>query len=127
MRKFRGDRGAEAVEFALIAPILILLVLGIAEFGRAYYVQSMVSAGARDGVRVMALQNNPEAAKDAARNGAAPLDIHNIIVSPTSCDAVPGEAAQTAQVTITYDFEFLSGLFGAGMTLSGKGTMRCNG
>jgi len=47
----RSDRGAAAVEFALVAPILILLVVGIAEFGRAYNVQNSLSAAAREGVR----------------------------------------------------------------------------
>ncbi|MCT1433984.1 pilus assembly protein, partial [Dietzia maris] len=50
------DRGAAAVEFALVLPILLLLVLGILEFGRAYHVQTILSNAARDGVRVMALQ-----------------------------------------------------------------------
>lgn len=40
MKARTSDRGAAAVEFALVVPILILLVLGIAVFGRAYNIQS---------------------------------------------------------------------------------------
>ena len=35
------ERGAVAVEFALLAPVLVMLLLGITEFGRAYNVQSL--------------------------------------------------------------------------------------
>jgi Flp pilus assembly protein TadG len=56
------DRGAAAVEFALVVPILLTLVIGIIEFGRAYNIQTTLSNAARDGVRVMALQNDVTAA-----------------------------------------------------------------
>ena len=46
-RRLRGERGASAVEFALIVPLLVLLVIGIAEFGHAFQVQGTLSAAAR--------------------------------------------------------------------------------
>ncbi|HKU29947.1 MAG TPA: TadE/TadG family type IV pilus assembly protein, partial [Arthrobacter sp.] len=42
-----SERGAAAVEFALVAPILVLLVLGIMEFGRAYNAQVSLTNAAR--------------------------------------------------------------------------------
>ena len=68
--RLRDERGATAVEFAFIVPLLIVLVLGIAEFGRAFQVQGTLSAAAREGVRLMALQNDPAAARAAVRNAA---------------------------------------------------------
>ena len=62
------------MEFAFILPLLIVLVLGIAEFGRAFQVSGTLSAAAREGVRVMALQNDPAAARAAVRNAAPSLD-----------------------------------------------------
>ena len=75
-----SERGAAAVEFAFIVPLLIVLVLGIAEFGRAFQVQGTLSAAAREGVRVMALQNDQAAARTAVRDAATSLD-------PTITDA----------------------------------------
>lgn len=129
MRSPSRDRGAEAVEFALVVPILLLLVFGIAEFGRAYFLQTALSAAARDGVRVMALQDDPAAARQTAQASATPLALTNsqISISPSSCAADGTAPAGTATVVITYQMDFLTGLFGAGPTLTGKGTMRCNG
>ncbi len=52
--RLNDERGATAVEFAFIVPLLVLLVLGIAEFGHAFQVQGTLSAAAREGVRMMA-------------------------------------------------------------------------
>ena len=52
MRALRADsRGQALLEFALILPILLLLVLGILEFGRAWNLAQMMSDVAREGAR----------------------------------------------------------------------------
>ena len=129
LQKLRGERGASAVEFGLIIPILLILVLGIVEFGHAFQVQGTLSAAAREGVRVMALQNDPAAARTAVRNAAPSLNpaVTNaqITITPASCPT--GATSTTVRVTVTYPMPFLTGFFGSGVTLSGTGVMRCNG
>ena len=124
------DRGAAAVEFALVLPILLLLVLGILEFGRAYHVQTILSNAARDGVRVMALQDSAAAAIAAAETSASPLDLANadIVVTPTTGCSSALTGAGLASVTIKYPFSLVSGFLPIDdLTLTGKGTMRCFG
>ncbi len=53
-RKAR-DRGATAVEFALVLPLLLLLVFGIIDFGRALNAQITLTQAAREGARLEAL------------------------------------------------------------------------
>jgi len=53
MKPLRSDRGATAVEFALVILPLALLLMGIIDFGRAYSQQLELSSAAREGVRVM--------------------------------------------------------------------------
>jgi Flp pilus assembly protein TadG len=120
------ERGAAAVEFALVLPILLLLVFGIAEFGRAYYIQTTLSGAAREGVRIMALQDDADEAEATTKAAATGLALTNdqISVTPTTCS---GTTAGTATVTVTYPVQLMSGLFGASITLTGKGTMRCHG
>ncbi|SNR66933.1 TadE/TadG family type IV pilus assembly protein [Blastococcus mobilis] len=126
----RTERGATAVEFALIVPLLIVLVIGIAEFGRAFQVQGTLSAAAREGVRLMALQNDPAAARAAVRNAAASLDPGitdgQITISPASCPVLNG-GSTSVRLTIDYPMPYLTGFFGTGVDLTGTGVMRCNG
>ena len=52
-KRFRGDddRGAALVEFAIIMPLLFLILFGIIEFAIAYNDYQSIRQGARDGAR----------------------------------------------------------------------------
>ena len=135
-RRLRNERGASAVEFAFIVPLLILLVLGIAEFGHAFQVQGTLSAAAREGVRAMALQNDPVAARAVVRDAASSLNpgvtdaqikIQLEGSAAQTCPTTAGAGSQSVRLTITYPMPFLTHFFGSGLTLTGTGVMRCNG
>jgi Flp pilus assembly protein TadG len=129
-KRLRQERGASAVEFAFIVPLLIVLVLGIAEFGRAFQVQGTLSAAAREGVRMMALQNDPAAARSVVRDAASSLDPAitdaQITIAPASCPQT-GTTPTYVRVTIDYPMPYLTSFFGSGIDLTGTGVMRCNG
>jgi Flp pilus assembly pilin Flp len=50
-RFIRKEHGAVAVEFAIILPILVVLVFGIIDFGQAWYMRHLMSDASRDGAR----------------------------------------------------------------------------
>jgi Flp pilus assembly protein TadG len=129
-KRLHDQRGASAVEFAFIVPLLVVLVLGIAEFGHAFQVQGTLSAAAREGVRAMALRNDPAEARSVTKNAAASLDPGltdaQITITPASCPTTNGSGT-SVRLTIDYPMPFLTGFFGAGVALSGTGVMRCNG
>lgn len=47
----RGERGQAMVEFALVMPIFLLLVIGVIEFGRAWNMQQTLADASREGAR----------------------------------------------------------------------------
>ncbi|MEG3613960.1 TadE family protein [Isoptericola haloaureus] len=125
------DRGAAAVEFALVAPVLIALLLGIVSFGYAYHVQTVLGNAARDGVRVLALSDGADPAaeaRSAAISSAAPsvaLTTGQISVTPAAgCDADGAPENATVDITVA-DVSLLGGFLAVDLT--GSGTMRCNG
>ena len=129
-QRLRDERGASAVEFAFLLPILVAIVLGIAEFGHAFQVQGTLSAAAREGVRLMALQNDPAAARTAVRNAAASLEPGvtdaQITITPATCPTL-NAGSTSVRLTISYPMPYLTGFFGSGLNLTGTGVMRCNG
>lgn len=118
------NRGAVAVEFAIVAPVLLTLVVGIVEFANAYNAQISVTQAAREAARTMAVKNNQTDAKAAAVAGAPGVNsaAFAYTFSPAAC--VPDT---TEKVTITYSSSTLTGLFGNSVTVTGVGAMRCNG
>ncbi len=121
-----GDRGAAAVEFALVFPILILVLVGIVEYGSIFNTQLMLTSAAREGARTMAVTGDPVQARTAVINAAVGLSpaltTSNIVISAASCTATTN-----IQVTIDYSKPYLTGLFGATIPLEGKSTRKCFG
>lgn len=123
MRTKDRERGAAAVEFALVLPVLIALLLGIIDFGGAFSAQQTLTYAARAGARVMVLQNSTSAATSAAQNAASPLGTlpaSAFAVSPSACS--PG-----TQVTFTVNYTFTGTGFFPSMPLQGTGVMLCGG
>jgi Flp pilus assembly protein TadG len=135
VRRARGEDGAAAVEFALLLPVLLIILFGIIDFGRMYNTQITLTQAAREGVRQLALGNitDPTSATKAA---AYPIKASDITVTWTSCPAVP-QPTDSATVTATTAFSYVTpinsifNLLGlstlAAPTITGKGEMRCGG
>jgi Flp pilus assembly protein TadG len=117
------DRGAAAVEFALVLPLLVALVFGLIDFGRAYNQQISLTQLAREGARLISLNKTDYVARMVA---AAPSSLGitaSNITAVTVCSAT-STAAGDATVKVTKTFTFI---VGATMTLTGKATMPCLG
>lgn len=67
----RSDNGAAAVEFAIVAVLLLLLIMGIIDFGRLLFVQQSVKSASREGARVAVVQNTNLQVFDAATSAAS--------------------------------------------------------
>lgn len=131
MKRLATETGAAAVEFALVLPILVVLLVGILEFGRVYNAQIELTAAARQGVRVMAIQNSPTAAKTATEQAAPSLNPaltdSQIAIASSPVNTGLCTPGSTVTVTATYPLTFLTGMFGTSITLTGKSVMKCGG
>ena len=58
MRRARhSDRGAAAVEFALVLPLLLTLIIGVLDLGEALNAQALITDAARESVRALVLSS----------------------------------------------------------------------
>ena len=73
MRNKKWISGQGLVEFALILPILLLLVVGALDFGRAFYMKTVMENSAREGAYYMA--NHTDEGKATASLMAYPLHL----------------------------------------------------
>lgn len=120
-----SERGAAAVEFAILLPLLLMLVLGTIEFGRAYNAQITLTNAARDGVRVMAISNDPIAAKTAAQKAAASVS-NTIPASAVTLSTTTCSTGNQVTLTVKYTLSTITGIAGP-FPMTGKGVMLCGG
>ena len=142
----RSERGAELIEFALTLPLLLLLVLGIIEFGFLFQEYEVVTNAAREGARIGSLipsagYTTNEAkvrAQDYLTAGglkiAQALPVPTVALSQVAITGT-GKCIQVVTSTVTYQHPvpFVSGImsyFGSPMAaipLRGVAVMRTEG
>ena len=108
------DAGQALVEFALILPILLILVIGILEFGRAWNAYQVITDAAREGARNMVVAGVPatEASVNQVVNTAlfaAALDSTKDVTTLTGLRTGTGTTA-TVRIAYPYGFTFLGRL-----------------
>ncbi|WP_022910708.1 TadE/TadG family type IV pilus assembly protein [Aestuariimicrobium kwangyangense] len=124
MKGRKGQRGAAAVEFALVLPVLLVLLLGIIEYGYQFFLYGSAAGAAREGARAMAIST-----KSADAVTKADLAFTNTTGKIGSIAVSPGgtcTAGNPVVVTVTYNYSGLTGFFGS-KHVTGKGEMRCGG
>jgi Flp pilus assembly protein TadG len=112
MTRFRRCEGGQtAVEFALILPILILILMGVFDFGRAFYAYSVVANSAREGARAGVYANaTNQNVTDAINRYWIGLGTNPAItISPSPTRVTMG----TISVTVSYVFQPVTPLIDA--------------
>lgn len=130
-RHWVGRRGTAVAEFAVVAPVFFLMIIGFLEFGRALMVQQVLinasRVGARQAITPAATATEVETAvHEYAEGVAVPSVVVN--VTPDPATATPG---QMISVTTSVDFNQVSWLaspwFLGGKTLTASSKMRKEG
>lgn len=128
----RREEGASAVEFAVIASLLFMLVFGIIEYGRIYSEFQVLQSAAREGARVAAVRGSvgdidariDEAAQPYAKQGAISVSVAGGAAGDPPCSTTT--SGQAVTVSWTQHFEVLIGLLPPlNRDLEIKGVFRC--
>jgi Flp pilus assembly protein TadG len=130
IRRWRSESGSQLVEFALVLPMLLLVVLGIAEFGILFQRYEVLTNAAREGARIAVLPGYNDNAVITARvrsyvtAGRVPTTAGNPVVLVENIaipvgGGLPALTARRVTVTYTHTYMFLPGIgnwFGASYT-----------
>ena len=115
----KTDRGAAVLEFALTVPLMLIMLVGIIEFGRAYSVVISLQGAVREGARSLALGDNSSTVDSVVRSSTA-VTVDGITQTP--CPVAGGTATVKANQLFTFGIPFVP--LGS-VTLEAKASMRC--
>jgi len=124
LRSGRRQRGAAALEFALVAPVLLLMMLGMIDFGLRLDAEAVVVNAARDGARVASLGGDSGQARAAAQKASYPsatVTVECLLSTDlvTACDngatydvarADKKTTSNVVRVTVTYRYSYITPL-----------------
>jgi len=109
LRGLQGERAQALVEYALVLPILLLLLLGIMEFGIAVFNYNSIANAAREGARygIVHWRDADVIAgiEDAARRSTEGLDQAALDIVAT----IDSTVARVVRVEVTYESQLLTG------------------
>lgn len=129
----RGCGGQSMVEFALILPVIVVMIFGCLQVGLAFFDYEQVASAANAGARAAAVNRSGDptgAAEAAAKKFATTLGLADsqIAVNYASTASPPGAAWSypgTVTVTVTYPMNFsLLGQLDQTFSLQAKTTKR---
>src|SRR2546423_1879110 len=80
----RSERGAAAVEMAFVLPVLLLLVFGVIDFGRALNARIPLPGAARGGARAAVLNQAPNARAQKVASGLSGMTTGVAAIRPGS-------------------------------------------
>jgi Flp pilus assembly protein TadG len=108
--RWRCEKGSELIEFALVAPVLILLLAGIFDFGMMFRTFEAVTNSAREGARVGVLPGYADL--DVRTRVNAYLTVSGLAgprtINVTSLPQATGAGTFTARsVEVIYTYQFV--------------------
>jgi Flp pilus assembly protein TadG len=112
-RRGRSERGAALLEMALTLPLLLLVCVGILEFGRAYQTWQVLTNAAREGARIAVLPGTTTAdienrvqtyltAGQLPNAGGA-----SVVIDKNVSISIGTGTATASQITVNYPFDFV--------------------
>jgi Flp pilus assembly protein TadG len=109
-KRIKNNKGQSVVEMALLLPVLLLILLGIIEFGRIYGAYMVINNAARDGARMGSVGSTSAQIQTAVINNTGSLNAANISVVVSKSGT--GGRGDAVTVTIGYDIPIMAPFLG---------------
>jgi Flp pilus assembly protein TadG len=113
MKRFESERGTALMETALTLPLILLVSVGIFEFGRAFQMVQVLTNAAREGARVAVLPGSSvdqvkDRVVDYLKAGQVPAALTaSVVVEPNVSIKIGAGTATGSKVTVNYPFSFM--------------------
>ncbi len=116
LKLYKEKRGTQVVEFAILLPVLLLLVFGIIDFGRGFFSWVIITNGAREGARAAAVGKTTDVVVNKVAYAVGGLYVTQVTSGACSITEgalcitggnIGGYPDEPVTVTVKYNFRFI--------------------
>lgn len=127
LKSLKNEKGQALVEFAIVLPVLLMLVMGIVQFGMMQNSYLAIENASREGARAGIVGSTDAEIESLIIASSPSLDPAYLTVYLTPSEA-NRRSGDTLTVTVTYNYKFtipiISSIFNDGKMLTGQTSMR---
>ncbi len=105
----KSEKGQSLVEFALVLPLLLMLLFGIVDFGRAFHAYLTIDHAGREAARAASIGKDNATVKAIGANQGSSIGLKEDWVVPSTSSRTTGTEIK---ITITYPFNFITPVLG---------------
>ena len=127
-----NQEGAGLVEFAILAPILVILLFGLLEFGLSLYNKEVLTSASREGARFGVVYSSPRKTTTEIQNKVQEYLTKSGFTDTATINVTGAGGASGSSLTVSvsypYSFQVLPGFFASffDSTMTGTVTLRAN-
>ena len=123
-----GKDGQSSIEFILLLPLLIIIILVVSQLGYLVYIQNTLEQAAREGTRIISTTNSDSAANRQVFMVCQSLDSERISIEITPSFAGERNVGEMVRITVAYRYggpaDFLNLLTGRDFMIRSSSMMR---
>jgi len=127
MKSLRNEKGQSLVEFAILLPVLLLLLMGILEFGLMLNSYLTINNSAREGARLGIVAGSNIEIKQLINNISPNLDSKYVVINVTPLEG-SRKSGDTLKVEVIYNYQviipIISNILGNVVVLKAQTSMR---
>ncbi|MEK6265098.1 MAG: pilus assembly protein [Clostridium sp.] len=127
MKSLKNEKGQSLVEFAILLPLLLLIIMGIFEFGLMLNSYLTIHNSAREGARLGIVAGSNLEISELISNISPTLDTENLIVNITPAEGIR-KSGGTLTVEVIYDYQvtipIISNILSGVVVLKAQTSMR---
>jgi len=100
--KIKKDNGQAALEFTLVIPILVIMILAVSQLGHVVYLKNILEQAAREGVRVISTTNSNHKACEQIRKVCSTLDQDRLSIKIFPAAGAHRKVGDVATIELTF-------------------------
>ncbi|WP_053367498.1 TadE/TadG family type IV pilus assembly protein [Bacillus sp. FJAT-27245] len=112
----KSERGQSMVETALVLPLLMMLLFGIVDFGRAFHAYLTLDHAGREAARLASIGSEDTIIRNKINSSVAGLDTSKLTITISPVNKTNRPSGTDATIKLSYNIDLITPLLGSAIS-----------